>query len=200
MLASYSPFFVVFSASAIRHRWVTVAIVIGCFVLAVVGFGSVKQAFFPESNTPMFFVDMWETEGTDIRKTREDTLRVSEFLRQQDGVVQTSTVIGGPHQRFTLVYDSKEATPVYAQIIVQTDTRERIAEVWQKVDAFMKKEMPWTDPIIKSLRIGPGRGCKIEARIHGPDPQVLRQLSERHRLSCGLILKPRIFAMTGVNL
>mgnify|MGYP001816472077 CR=1 FL=1 len=165
-------------ASAIRFRWLTVAVVIGCFVLAVVGFGSVKQAFFPESNTPMFFVDMWESEGTDIRKTRDDTLKVSEFLRQQEGVVSTSTVIGGPHQRFTLVYDSKEATPVYAQIIVQTDTRERIAEVWEKVDAFMKQELPWTDPIIKSLRIGPGRDSKIEARIHGPDPQVLRKLSE----------------------
>ena len=162
---------------SIRYRWITVAIVIGCFVLAVIGFGSVKQAFFPESSTPIFFVDMWEAEGADIRKTREDTLRVSEFLRQQEGVVQTSTVIGGPHQRFTLVYDSKEATPVYAQIIVQTDSRERIPEVWQKVDAFMKKEMPWTDPIIKALRIGPGRDSKIEARIHGTDPELLRQLS-----------------------
>ena len=165
--------------SSIRHRWLTVGFVAGLFVLAVVGFGSVKQAFFPESNTPLFFVDMWEIEGTDIRKTRDDTLRVSEFLRKQEGVVNTSTVIGGPHQRFTLVYDSREAAPVYAQIIVQTDSRERIAEVWEKVDAFMKQELSWTDPIIKSLRIGPGRDSKIEARFHGPDPEILRQLSEQ---------------------
>jgi len=164
---------------AIRVRWVTVAVVVGLFVAAVVGFGSVKQAFFPESNTPMFFVDIWEIEGTDIRKTREDTLKVSEFLREQEGVEQTTTIVGGPHQRFTLVYDPKEISPAYAQIIVQTDSRERIAELWKKVDAYMKAEMPWTDPIIKSLRIGPGRDSKIEARFHGPDPAVLRQLSEQ---------------------
>jgi len=145
----------------------------------VVGFGSVKQAFFPESNTPIFFVDMWEIEGSDVRTTRKDTVRVSDFLREQEGVVQTTTIVGGPHQRFTLVYEPKEISKANAQIIVQTDSRERIPEVWKKVDAYMKAEMPWTDPILKSLRIGPGRDSKIEARIHGPDPVVLRKLSEQ---------------------
>jgi multidrug efflux pump subunit AcrB len=164
-------------ALAIRMRWLTVAVVVGLFALALIGFGNVKQAFFPESNTPMFFVDVWEIEGSDIRTTREDVLRVSNYLRGLEGVEQTTTVIGGPHERFTLVYDPREISSAYAQIIVQTDTRERIAEVWDKVDAYMRSEMPWTDPIIKSLRIGPGRDSKIEARFHGPQPEVLRQLS-----------------------
>ena len=168
-----------FLDKALRLRFVTLGLVVALFVAAVIGFGSVKQAFFPASNTPLFFVDVWEIEGTDIRKTREDTLKVSAFLRGLEGVQQTSTVIGGPHQRFTLVYDAKEMSPAYAQIIVQTDTRERIAEVWDKVAIYMRDEMPWTDPIIKSLRIGPGRDSKIEARFHGQDPAVLRLLSER---------------------
>jgi multidrug efflux pump subunit AcrB len=164
---------------ALRLRPITVTLVVGLFALALVGFGNVKQAFFPESNTPLFFVDLWEPEGTDIFRTREDTLRVSEFLRSLQGVEQTTSVIGGPHQRFTLVYDSRDVAPVYAQIIVETDTRERIAEVWSKVEAFMREELPDNDPIIKSLRIGPGRDSKIEARFHGPDPAQLRRLSEQ---------------------
>jgi multidrug efflux pump subunit AcrB len=43
----------------------------------------------------------------------------------------------------------------------------------------MREQLPWTDPIIKALRIGPGRDAKIEARFSGPDPTVLRQLSEQ---------------------
>ncbi|MCG8028009.1 MAG: efflux RND transporter permease subunit [Candidatus Thiodiazotropha taylori] len=162
---------------AIRLRWITVSFVISLFVLAVIGFGSVKQAFFPESNTPMFFVDIWQIEGTDIRATREDTLQINQFLLEQEGVEQTSITIGGGHQRFTLVYSPKETSSVYSQIIVKTDSRERIAEVWEKVDRHMKEHYPWTDPIIKSLRIGPGRDSKIEARFQGPDPTVLRKLS-----------------------
>jgi multidrug efflux pump subunit AcrB len=166
-------------ALAIRYRVVTTAVVAALFVIALIGFGSVKQAFFPESNTPMFFVDVWEVEGSDIRTAREDALRVSEFVRGLEGVEQTTTVIGGPHDRFTLVYDPREVSSAYAQIIVQTDSRERIAEIWGKVETYMQAQMPWIDPIIKSMRIGPGRDSKIEARFHGPDPAILRQLSEQ---------------------
>jgi len=169
-------------ASALRLRWVTIGTVVGLFVLSIWGFGFVKQAFFPSANTPMFFVDIWEPQGTDIRKTREDTLRVSEYLRSLEGVEQTTSVIGGPHQRFTLVYDSKEASPAYAQIIVRTDTRERIDAVWDKVDAFMKDKLYWTDPILKRMMIGPGRDSKIEARFSGPDPAVLRKLAEQAKV------------------
>jgi len=166
-------------AQALKFRWVTIAAVVGLFVAALIGFGSVKNSFFPDSNTPLFFIDVWEPEGTDIRRTRDDTLQISAYLRGLDGVVQTTEVIGGPHQRFTLVYDAKEMTAAYAQIIVQTDSRERITEVWSAVDSYMKTEMPWTDPIIKPMRIGPGRDGKIEARFHGPDPAVLRALAEQ---------------------
>lgn len=166
-------------ALAIRARWFTVAVVVVLFFSAAIGFGSVKQAFFPESNTPIFFVDIWEPEGTDIRQTRKDTLRIAHFLREQEGVKRTVTKIGGPHQRFTLVYGPKEISPVYGQIIVQTDSRERIAEVWKKVESYMAEQMPGIDPLLKSMRIGPGRDSKIEARIHGPNPTVLRKLSQQ---------------------
>jgi multidrug efflux pump subunit AcrB len=166
-------------ATAVRHRWLTVGLVAGLFAAAVVGFGSVKSGFFPDSNTPLFFVDVWEPEGTDIRTTRDDTLRVSNFIRQQPGVVQTTSVIGGPHQRFTLVYDSREPAPVYSQIIVRTGAREDIPAVWEATQAYMLEQMPWTDPIIKAMRIGPGRDAKVEARFSGPDAVVLRRLSER---------------------
>ena len=166
-------------ATAIKHRWVTLGAVVGMFVLAVVGFGHIKSGFFPDSSTPIFFVDVWEPEGTDIRKTRDDTLLVSKFIRELPGVVQTSSVIGGPHQRFTLVYDAKEPTRVYAQIIVRTENRDQIPAAIAATREYLRRELPWTDPIIKPMRIGPGRDAKIEARFSGPDEKVLRELAEQ---------------------
>jgi multidrug efflux pump subunit AcrB len=165
-------------AGAIKARWLTVGVAAGLFVSAVYGFGYVKSGFFPDANTPIFFVDIYTPEGSDIRRTRDDTLRVTEFLREQPGVVNTSTVVGGPHQRFTLVYDSKEPSPAYAQIIVQTETRNQIPAVWEAVEDYMRNDMPWLDPIVKALRIGPGRDAKIEARFSGPDAEVLRELAQ----------------------
>ena len=48
-----------------------------------------------------------------------------------------------------------------------------------KIGMRPTREAPQLDPIIKPIRIGPGRDAKIEARFSGPDPLVLRQLSEQ---------------------
>ncbi|RDV28915.1 AcrB/AcrD/AcrF family protein [Alteromonas aestuariivivens] len=164
---------------AVRVRWVTISTVVGLWVLAIIGFGYTKSGFFPDANTPMFFVDLYTPEGADLRSTREKALQVSEFLREQPGVVQTSTVIGGPHLRFTLVYDSKEMSASYAQVIVKTEDKSQIPEVQAAVSAFMAQQLPELNPIIKNLRIGPGRDAKIEARFSGPDTEILRQLAEQ---------------------
>ncbi len=179
---AYSGFLFVlyrgFLKSAIQVRWLTVAIIIGLFVIALYGFGFVRGGFFPDSNTPMFFVEVWEIEGTDINQTRDDTLKISEYIRSLPGVTKTTELIGGGDQRFSLVYEPKERSPAYAQIIVQTESREQIPAIWDKADAYMKG-FPGMEPIIKALRIGPGRDSKIEARFSGPDPAVLRQISEQ---------------------
>ena len=162
---------------AVRRRWTTVGVAIGLFAAAIVGFGSVKQAFFPSANTPLFFVDIWLPEGSDIRATRDAALEVDAFMREQQGVVQSLAVVGGGDQRFTLVYEPKEVSTAYAQLIVRAESVEQIPELRQKVEAFMA-DMPDNDPLTKTLRIGPGRDSKIEARFHGSDPAVLRRLSE----------------------
>lgn len=163
---------------ALHFRGFTMAIIVALFAIAVYGFGFVRGGFFPDSNTPMFFVEVWEVEGTDIHQTRDDTLKISEYIRSLPGVTKTTELIGGGDQRFSLVYEPKERSPAYAQIIVQTETREQIADIWEKTDAYMKG-FANIEPIIKPLRIGPGRDSKIEARISGPDGAVLRQLSEQ---------------------
>ena len=43
----------------------------------------------------------------------------------------------------------------------------------------MVENFPNSEPKTKPLRIGPGRDAKIEARLNGPDPVVLRELSEK---------------------
>ncbi|MEO0438523.1 MAG: efflux RND transporter permease subunit, partial [Pseudomonadota bacterium] len=166
-------------AAAVDYRKVTIGITVALFFLSYYGFGHVKDGFFPASNTPLLLIDIYEPEGTDIRKTREDSLAVSRVLRDQEGVLSTSTAIGGGHQRFTLVYDSKESSPAYSQIVVRVEDASMLPELRASVADSFHQYAPDLDPIIKTMRIGPGRDAKIEARFSGPDPMVLRQLSEQ---------------------
>jgi multidrug efflux pump subunit AcrB len=166
-------------STAIHFRWVTLSIVIAMFISSLIGFGYVKQSFFPDSNTPMFFFDMWNVEGTDIRKTRDDVIKIDNFLHTLDGVESTTAFIGAGATRFTLVYDPESSTTAYGQIIVTTKSLADIPRLEQKALEYAAIHFPDSEPKTKPLRIGPGRDAKIEARLNGPDPVVLRQLSEK---------------------
>ncbi|MEM1142547.1 MAG: efflux RND transporter permease subunit [Pseudomonadota bacterium] len=166
-------------AAAVDYRKLTLLVTVALFALSFYGFGHVKDGFFPASNTPLLLVDIYEPEGADIRKTRADSLAISEALREREGVLSTSTVIGGAHQRFTLVYDSKETSAAYSQIIAQVEDSSLLANLKADLAAQLYNFAPNLDPIIKTMRIGPGRDSKIEARFSGPDPSVLRRLAEQ---------------------
>ena len=166
-------------SGAIHARWLTLSLVIVMFATSVFGFGYVKQSFFPDSNTPMFFFDLWNVEGSDIRKTRDDLLKIDEYIRSLDGVVSTASFVGGGATRFTLVYKPESPTTAYGQIIITTETLADLERVDKLILAYAAEHLPDSEPKTKRLRIGPGRDAKIEARISGPDPVVLRQLSEQ---------------------
>ncbi|MCG6937610.1 MAG: efflux RND transporter permease subunit [Gammaproteobacteria bacterium] len=166
-------------SAAIRFRWLTLAIVIAMFAASIIGFGYVKQSFFPDSNTPMFFFDMWNVEGTDIRKTRDDVINIDNYLRSLDGVVHTTAIIGGGATRFTLVYTPESPSGAYGQIIVTARSLADIPRLQQQLLDYTAINFPDSEPKVKPLRIGPGRDAKIEARLNGPDPAVLRELSEQ---------------------
>jgi multidrug efflux pump subunit AcrB len=166
-------------STAIRFRWITMTMVIALFAAALFGFGYVKQSFFPDSNTPMFFLDMWNVEGTDIRKTRDDIIQIDNYLHTLDGVENTAAFVGGGATRFTLVYSPESPTSAYGQIIITTKNRGDIPRIEKQLLDYITINFPDSEPKTKPLRIGPGRDAKIEARFNGPDPDVLRQLSQQ---------------------
>jgi multidrug efflux pump subunit AcrB len=73
--------------------------------VAIASFSFVKQSFFPPSNTPMFLVDIWLLEGSDIRSTQPQALRLEDYFQQQEGVEFTSSTVGQGELRFMLTYD-----------------------------------------------------------------------------------------------
>ncbi|MFV2005370.1 MAG: efflux RND transporter permease subunit [Gammaproteobacteria bacterium] len=162
---------------AINFRWITMSVIVALFVISLFGFGMVKKSFFPNSATPMFYFDMWNVEGTDIRKTRDDLLDIERFLHTLDEVQDTTVLVGRGASRYTLVYSPPSASPSFGQIIITTNTKDDIPKVEKALVDYTTKNYPDSEPKTKPLRIGPGRDAKIEAHFMGPDAQVLRGLS-----------------------
>ncbi|HAS6628527.1 multidrug efflux RND transporter permease subunit VmeV [Vibrio parahaemolyticus] len=172
--------FVVFGALlkfSLRFRWMTVAAMVALLVGAVIAFGNVKQQFFPPSNTPMFYVDMWMPEGTDIRQTIKQAEKVESYIRQQDDIDFVSVSIGQGMQRFALTYQPEKSYEAYAQFQVRTTDRDNMFKLLHKLDDNLAKTFDEPTFQFKLMEFGPSPASKIEARITGPDPKVLRELA-----------------------
>lgn len=55
----------------LMRKAITLTVMAALLAASIWGFGSVRQNFFPSSNTPIFFVDLWLPYGTDIATTEK---------------------------------------------------------------------------------------------------------------------------------
>ena len=166
--------------AAIRMRWVTIAVVVGLFAVAMFGFGYVKNLFFPPSTSPQFMVECQFREGTHIRETEKGVAKMEEYLRKIDGVVSTASAVGAGHSRFILTYTVPvDASRHYTSILVTVKEYEVIDQIYYTVQNDLEEMFPDVIVNVKKFSLGPGEGGKIQLRINGPDSVVLRQLAEK---------------------
>jgi multidrug efflux pump subunit AcrB len=163
---------------AIRLRWLVVMLLIAVTVAGYAGFATVKQQFFPDSNTPLFFVNYKLPQGSTIAQTSADMAVVEKWLLQRDDVTAVTTFIGAGATRFMLTYDPGDRDPSYGHLIVRTETLEAIPALRADLDAFGAAMLPAGEFRTQRLVFGPGGGAPIAARFSGPDPKVLRALGE----------------------
>ncbi|MEE4272424.1 MAG: efflux RND transporter permease subunit [Thermoanaerobaculales bacterium] len=167
-----------FLSTAIRRRWFTLAVMAALLFSAVVGFGFVKQSFFPDSGQPQFYIDFWKPEGSHIRNTEADVNTVTEWLLQQEGVESVTAFIGRGGSRFMLTYSPEMPSSAFAQLLITVEDAKLIDDLKTASAAFLKQRIPNAEYQVHRFVFGPGGGSKIEARLKGDDPEVLRELAE----------------------
>jgi multidrug efflux pump subunit AcrB len=165
--------------SAIRHRRITVLVVIGMFAASLYGFGFIKQMFFPNSTRPQFFVDFYFPEGTHIRTVEERLRPAEEYLGSIAGVTSVITQIGGGDVRFLLTYTPNPASASIATIYCDVDDYRLIDEIQVDVQNRLHDIVPEAICNVRKFLLGPGEGGKIQLRISGTDPTTLRLLANK---------------------
>ncbi len=150
------------------------AVTVACFAL----FGQVKQQFFPDSNTPLFFVHYKLAQGASIHEVSRDLGIMEDWLSEQEDVVAFTSYAGQGASRFMLTYQAEDPNPSYGHIIVRTETINEIAPLIAEMTQFSFENLPQGEFRAKRLSFGPGGGDPIQVRFSGPDPIVLRGLSE----------------------
>ncbi|EGQ8732840.1 AcrB/AcrD/AcrF family protein [Vibrio parahaemolyticus] len=160
-----------------RRAWLTVVVLIVGLGASVYGFTLVKQSFFPSSTTPIFQLDVWLPEGTDIRATNDKLKELESWLAEQEHVEHITTTAGKGLQRFMLTYAPEKSYAAYGEITTRVDNYEALAPLMALFRDHLKANYPEINYKLKQIELGPGGGAKIEARIIGSDPTVLRTIA-----------------------
>jgi len=166
--------------TAISKRILFLLVMVILLVASIVGFGQVKQLFFPDSSRQQLMIDYWEPEGTRIEQVAANLKKLEDHLIADPKVSSVSTFIGQGPPRFYLPVSPESNHSSYAQLIVNTTSLEATSEVLDSVTPWVEENYQGAIVRVRKYPVGSFNDWPFEARFSGPaeaDPEVLRDLA-----------------------
>ena len=171
-----------FLVKAIRYRIPFLGVIMGLLVVAILGFGNVKQMFFPDASRNQFMIDYWLPEGTRIQEVSADFKDIEKKLMDNPLLESVSSFIGAGPPRFYLPVDPELPYQAYGQLIVNTRTLEDVDAVMEYITPWLEENKSYALTRVRKYGVGSWNDWIIEARFSGPaeaDPEILRDLAEK---------------------
>ena len=165
---------------SLRARWLVVLVIVGITAGSLIAFGQVKQAFFPASTTPLFYVHYSLPRGADIRATERDLIALEQAIMADPEVTAVTTLVGRGASRFMLTYNPEQVDRSYGQLIVRAPNHESIPDIMARLSS-LPEVVPQGQVRFEDLVFGPPAGADVAVRFSGPDTQVLRVLATEAR-------------------
>jgi multidrug efflux pump subunit AcrB len=163
---------------AVRHKYMTCAVVVIAMGVSVVGMGGVKQQFFPTSDRPEVLVEVRLPEGTSIDATTATVAKVETWLQQQPESKIVTSYVGQGAPRFFFAMSPELPDPAFAKIVTLTpDAEGREALKHRLREAIAQGLAPEASVRVTQLVFGPFTPFPVEFRVMGPDPEKLYQIS-----------------------
>ncbi|MGY4175936.1 multidrug efflux pump subunit AcrB [Bradyrhizobium sp. USDA 4518] len=164
-----------------HHRWSTVAVTAGAFLLALFGLQFVQQQFFPSSDRAELVIDWNLPQNVSITETNTQMARFErEQLQGNDSIEHWSTYVGTGAPRFVLSFDLQTANTWFGQQVIVTKggiaARDKLKSQFED---YLRKTFPGTDTYVKLLEVGPPVGRPVQYRLSGPDIAEVRNLAQK---------------------
>jgi multidrug efflux pump len=163
---------------SIEHRKTVLAVTIGAFGVAGVGFTFVQKQFFPTSSRPELFIEIRLPEGSAIGVTEAAARQAEQLLAGDRDVKTFTTYIGAGSPRFFLALNPVLPNGSFALIVIMTtgpEGRERLKDKLER--AVADGAVPGARIRVDRLNFGPPVGFPVQFRVRGPDPQKLREIA-----------------------
>ncbi len=163
--------------ACIRMKTVILVVVVALFISALWGFQFVERSFFPPSTRPQFMVDLWLPQGTHIDDTQKLVASLEDYIKKQEHVTHITSLLGQGALRFLLTYQPEKLNSAYAQLLVDVDDPEKVDSLMANIEIHLQENYPNVLGYASKFQLGPGSTGLIQARLSGPEANVLRELA-----------------------
>lgn len=163
---------------SIKNKWKFISISIVILFSSIYAFKFVKVDFMGGMDYDQFVIEYNMPQGTDIEVVEKDVLEIQDYISSLEDVNFAVASIGRPPARYTLMRLLSTGGQNYGEVIVETATIERVEELVPELTEYLAENYP--DAFVRVLKTGAGFSeYDVEAEFSGPDPLILRQLSEQ---------------------
>lgn len=163
--------------TALRFRYVTIAVTLAAFVAAIGGLRLVPQQFFPSSDRPELLVDLTLPQNASIFATEAAVTRLEATLRDSPEVERWSSYVGRGAIRFYLPLNVQLPNPFFAQLVVVAKDVAARDRLQAKLDTLLAEEFPYLVARTSPLELGPPVGWPLQYRVSGPNPDQVRAIA-----------------------
>jgi multidrug efflux pump subunit AcrB len=164
---------------AMRAKWLTIALSLAAFVVAVYGVRFVPRQFFPSSDRPELVVDFTLRQNASIFATEAVAKRFDAAIAKDPDVESWSTYVGRGAIRFYLPLNVQLANDFFAQSVVVAKSFEARLRLEAKLEKLLAEEFPEVVSGIWPLELGPPVGWPLQYRVIGPDKDEVARIAQQ---------------------
>ena len=162
--------------TALRRRWMVIALMLALLFGSVKMLGTVRQEFFPLGERNQLLVYMDFEAGTNIEESERGLRVLTQWLSDRGENPEVTSNIayvgfGGP--RFFLALSPPDPDPHRAFVLVNTADYRDVDPLLDRINRFMDENIPAARGDAKKMWFGGTEPGVVEIRLTGPDSDIL---------------------------
>jgi multidrug efflux pump subunit AcrB len=166
-----------FLSTAIRFKFITIAITVGLFIASIMAMPLIPRQFFPSSDRPELLVDISLPQNASIYASKAAAERFDALLKDDPDVERWSTNVGRGAIRFYLPLNVQLPNNFFSQAVIVAKDVEARDRLQLKLQAALAENFPNAIARVYPLELGPPVGWPVQYRVSGPDISKVREIA-----------------------
>ena len=163
----------------LRRAWLMTLLIAAVTLACVWSFTFIKQGLYPPAGSPLFYVDVYLPQGTDVHTTAREIVVAQDAIAALDGVEEITVFIGRGAPRFAATVQPEQPNPAFAQLLVRVVDAARVTELRRAAVDALEGILIDAEKQVWGIQFSPTGKLKVEARFSGPDAATLRMLADQ---------------------